>query len=282
MAKRYYQMDQTDDSADIVIFGDITSWPWMESDVSSWNLSKQLMVLPETVSNVNVHINSYGGEVAEGLAIYNALKAHPAKVTTYCEGFACSIASVIFMAGDDRVMDEASLLMIHNASGGVWGTADEMRKSADDMDTVTNQSKKIYLAVSNLSDDDLKTMMDAETFLEAQDALAHGFATEVRPIDGNGLTQDARKTVADRLTHEKQAVANLKMSIPTRDVLQSIVASLQSKIEEIDQPESGKDDEPPEPEETPLEEPETEDIEHDEPNQRLVSFFQAIQPKKEN
>lgn len=277
--QRYYQMDQTADAADIVIFGDITSWPWMESDVSSWNLSKQLMVLPDTVSNINVHINSYGGEVAEGLAIYNALRAHPANVTTYCEGFACSIASVIFMAGDKRVMDEASLLMIHNASGGVWGTADEMRKSADDMDTVTNQSKKIYLAASDLSEDDLKSMMNAETFLEAQDALAHGFATEVRPIDGNGMTQDARKTVAQRLSGKQEAIANLNVHIDSDEVAAKVYEMLKENQPSAMEKEPADADPA---EEEPPEEPEQEELEHDEPANRLVSFFQAIQPKKEN
>ena len=112
--KKYYSMMQTGDVATINIYGDITSFPIFDNDVSADNLSKQLDRLTG-VSEINVYINSYGGEVAEGLAIYNALKRHAAKVKTYCDGFACSVASVIFMAGDERIMNEASLLMIHNA-----------------------------------------------------------------------------------------------------------------------------------------------------------------------
>ena len=115
MRERYYQMDVSDGAVDIVIYGDITSWPWRESDVSSWGLAKRLASLDAGVSEITVRINSMGGEVAEGVAIFNALRAHPARVTTVCDGMACSIASVIFMAGDERVMNEASLLMIHNA-----------------------------------------------------------------------------------------------------------------------------------------------------------------------
>ena len=78
---------------------------------------------------IEVHINSNGGAVSEGLAIYNVLKNSKAKVTTYCDGFACSPASVIFMAGDERVMNGASLLMIHDAWTYGQGNAAELRKA---------------------------------------------------------------------------------------------------------------------------------------------------------
>ncbi|HZK26517.1 MAG TPA: Clp protease ClpP, partial [Thermoclostridium sp.] len=102
--KRYYSFYQNAENktADIYIYGDITSWPWYEDEVSSYTLAKELQELDDNVENINVFINSYGGEVAEGLAIYNALKRHKATVTTYADGFACSIASVIFSAGDKR------------------------------------------------------------------------------------------------------------------------------------------------------------------------------------
>ena len=72
--KRYYSLYQENKTADIYIYGDITSWPWIESDVSSYTLSKELQELDESIENINIYINSYGGEVGEGLAIYNALK----------------------------------------------------------------------------------------------------------------------------------------------------------------------------------------------------------------
>ena len=112
MNKKYYSLVQENNEATINIYGDITSWEWYPGDVSSYTLSKHLETIE--ADTINVYINSYGGEVAEGLAIYNSLKRHKAKVKTYCDGFACSIASVIFMAGDERIMSTASLLMIHN------------------------------------------------------------------------------------------------------------------------------------------------------------------------
>lgn len=104
-AKKYYSLESKNDVADLYIFGDITSWPWLESDVSASGIVNELQSLD--VKEINVHINSYGGEVAEGLAIYNTLKNSDMKVTTICDGFACSAASVIFMAGDERIINEA-------------------------------------------------------------------------------------------------------------------------------------------------------------------------------
>ena len=128
--KKFYQLTQTEREAELHIYGDITSWPWLESDVDAYSLSKELAELD--VDKINVYINSYGGEVAEGLAIYNSLKRHKAKIVTVCDGFACSVASVIFMAGDERVMNESSLLMIHNAWTWASGNADELRKAGSE------------------------------------------------------------------------------------------------------------------------------------------------------
>ena len=133
--KKFYQLTQNEKEADLMIYGDITSWPWEEmGEVSAYNLSKELAELD--VDRINVYINSYGGEVAEGLAIHNALKRHKARVVTVCDGFACSIASVIFMAGDERIMNESSLLLIHNAWSYASGDANQLRKEADDLPSV--------------------------------------------------------------------------------------------------------------------------------------------------
>ena len=155
------------------------------------------------MDDITVRINSYGGEVAEGIAIYNALKNHSARVKTVCDGFACSIASVIFMAGDERVMNEASLLMIHNAWMRTAGNSAELRKDADDLDTITDVSKGIYLAATDLEEAELDEWMDAETFISSQVALERGFATEVIPIDGDKASQSARKLVAQKLTEQR-------------------------------------------------------------------------------
>lgn len=193
---RYYSLVQNGTTADIDIYGDITSYPWMESDVSAYNLSKVLAEL-DGVDTINVNINSYGGEVAEGLAIYNALKRHSAKVVTRCDGFACSIASVIFMAGDERVMSDASLLMIHNAWSYAKGNAAELRKQADDLDTITQASKNAYMACIGITEDELTALMDSEKWLSASEALEMGFASSVETYTAENVSQSAREAVMD-------------------------------------------------------------------------------------
>lgn len=175
--RTYYSMSADDNATDINIYGDITSFPWFEGDVSAYLLSKQIDGI-ET-NQINVYINSYGGELAEGLAIYSALKRHKANVTTYCDGFACSAASVIFMAGDERVMGSASLLMIHNVLCSVYGNANELRKTADDLEQMSDVAANAYRERVNIDDAQLKSMMDAETWISPQDAVSMGFATRV-------------------------------------------------------------------------------------------------------
>lgn len=175
--KKYYALETNGKEADIYIFGELTSWEWLESDVSSYTLSKELQGLD--ADTINVHINSYGGEVAEGLAIYNALRQHKAKVKTYCDGFACSAASVVFMAGDERIMSNASLLMIHNAWCYTAGNANQLRKDADDLEVITQASINAYMNTVGITEAELKELLDAETWVLPGDALEMGFATSI-------------------------------------------------------------------------------------------------------
>ena len=202
---RYYSLVQNGTEADINIYGDITSWAWEEfGDVSAVNLSKQLEQL-EGVSKINVYINSYGGEVAEGLAIYNSLKRHPAEVVTVCDGFACSIASVIFMAGDKRVMNEASLLMIHNAWTWASGNAAELRKQADDLETITSASVAAYMSSVSITEEEVRALMDAETWLDPSKALEYGFCTSIQKDEVKNVSQNARKKVMQMILNPYMA-----------------------------------------------------------------------------
>ena len=207
MKHKYFSMEKANQTATINIYGDICSWACESlGEVSSYTLSKQLESLDD-VSEIKVYINSYGGEVAEGLAIYNALRRHKAKVTTYCDGFACSIASVIWMAGDERVMNEASLLMIHNAWTFASGNASELRKLAEDMDKITQASVEAYKAHSNLSEEEIKAKMDAETWILPSEALEWGFATKVDKTENEKASQNAFKHLVDIIMAHQKAEA---------------------------------------------------------------------------
>lgn len=201
----YYSLVQQENKATINIYGDICSWAWEEfGEMSAVNLSKKLDEIGD-VEQIDVYINSYGGEVAEGLAIYNALRRHKAKIRTYCDGFACSIASVIFMAGDERIMNEASLLMIHNAWTWAAGNAAELRKQADDLEKITQASVEAYKAHSSLSEDEIKTLMDEETWILPTEALEYGFATKIEKTESKNANQSVRQSLFNIIKAHQEA-----------------------------------------------------------------------------
>jgi ATP-dependent Clp endopeptidase proteolytic subunit ClpP len=258
-------------SAHLSIMGDITSWPWGDEDTSAMDMSKALAELPSTVGEIFVHINSYGGEVAEGVAIYNALKAHSAHVTTVCEGFACSIASVIFMAGDKRVMRPASLLMLHNASMGAWGDANDHRKAAKDLDVITELSKTAYLshATESLTREKLDEVMDAETWVSPEQALEWGLATEIdEPTDGDEPSQSARNLVASALLHP----ATLEVA---EEHTPEWAEQLFTRLNELEQLITEEPASAPEPTPEPEPDPEPEPV-PSERSQRLSKIFQQL------
>ncbi|UYM16198.1 head maturation protease, ClpP-related [Endozoicomonas euniceicola] len=153
---------------EIFIFDDIDDW-W---GVSAQSIIDQIRELDAT--NIDVRINSRGGMVFEGIAIYNVLRAHKADIHVSIDGLAASIASVIAMAGDTVSMAENSMMMIHNPYGWAMGDADEMRKTADVMDKVTDSIAVSYTARTGKTVDEMKAMMDEETWFSAAEALELG------------------------------------------------------------------------------------------------------------
>lgn len=135
--------------------------------------------LKSTSGEVRVRINSPGGDMFEGLAIYNMLRAHNGAVNVEVLGLAASAASIIAMAGDTITMGPGSIMMIHNAWGVVIGNRHDMREAANVFDTFDNSMVKLYAARTGRDRDDIAKMMDDETFLDAEEAVEAGFATAV-------------------------------------------------------------------------------------------------------
>ena len=231
--KKYYALAQEGSAAEITIYGDITSWPWLESDVSAYLLSKQIEELEADV--VDVYINSYGGEVSEGLAIYSALKRHKAKVRTHCDGFACSAASLVFMAGDERTMGEASLLMIHNAWSRAQGNARELRKAADDLETISTAAANAYRGAVNISDEALAELLDQEAWIAPQDAVSMGFATGIETYGESKVpAASAREAVMRVLTEKKPPAA----AVNAGEIAQAVVDGIRELLRETPAPEN--------------------------------------------
>ena len=211
---KYYQLVNNDTSADLYIFGDICAWAWPElGEQSGVTIVNQLKELD--VDTINVHINSYGGDVAEGLAIYNVLREHKAEIVTICDGFACSAASVVFMAGDRRVMQPASLLMIHNAWTVAMGNAAQLRKTADDIETITQASVEAYKKAATISEEEIKALMDAETWILPKDAVEYGFATEIddEDEDDDEPKQSAFGVIMRKLTAPEPVLEALEIKV---------------------------------------------------------------------
>ena len=127
---------------------------------------------------IRVAINSGGGAAFEGVAIYNMLVGHDAEVTTENEAIAASAASLIYMAGSKRVMRHGSLLMIHDPSGITVGDADSHRQTADVLDSMSESYASIYAARSGLRETKVRELMTAETWMNPDEAIELGFATE--------------------------------------------------------------------------------------------------------
>lgn len=171
-----YSMKARNAEADVFIYEDVGSG-WF-GGVSAKQFAEDLKALGD-VTVINVHINSYGGEVFDGVAIYTQLKNHPAKVISHIDGVAASIASVIAMAGDEIRIADAGFIMIHNASGGVFGESKDMRKVADLLDTITATIADVYHARTGQDLDAIKSYMDAETWFTAAQAVEMLFADTV-------------------------------------------------------------------------------------------------------
>lgn len=235
---KYYALESSGNEADLYIFGDITTWPWDEKDRDAYGIVKELQGLE--ADKLNVHINSYGGDVSEGLAIYNVLKNSQIKITTYCDGFACSAASVIFMAGDERIMNSASLLMIHNAWSRVSGDANEFRKKAEDLDKITQASINAYMSKVKITEDELKEKMDKESWLTAEEALTDGFATQIMEENDDGVSQSAFAAIREKLLAEPTGIATAQVLEAEEIDTEEIAGKIAGKVVEALQKEKQK------------------------------------------
>lgn len=152
----------------------------IKSKTDALNIKAELDKIPDG-SKINLYVNSAGGDVKTGLAIYSQLSRKECEITGYVDGFACSIASVILMAADKVVLYPTSLLMIHCASGAMYGNADAHRQFADDLDIISNSATEAYLAKAGgkLNRETLDELLKAESWLSASDCLKYGLADEI-------------------------------------------------------------------------------------------------------
>ena len=188
---------------------------WFDEGVTAKNFIKDANALGD-VQDIDLHISSPGGNVDDGIAIFNYLKQHKAKITTYIDGMAASIASVIAMAGDEIIMPLGSLMFIHDPLTWGYGNADDMRKTADMLDKVRDSIIDIYRSKTNMSAQDIADLMSEETTMTAQEAVDWGFATKAEtyeaPVLNNFDLKDIKeKVIADaEMQAYKHQISSLK------------------------------------------------------------------------
>jgi len=198
---KFWQFKNTADEnvGELMIYGDISSYSWWGDDISPKNFKDDLDKLGD-ISELNIYINSNGGDVFAGQAIYSMIKRHKAKVTVHVDGLAASIASVIAMAGDVVHMPVNAMMMIHNPWTFAYGDSTEMKKVADTLDKIRESIIATYQEKSGLTDKKIIAMMDAETWLTAKDSKELGFADGIdeekqiaASVDGDFLMMNGQK-----------------------------------------------------------------------------------------
>lgn len=165
---------KANNTAEISIYDEIGFW-----GVSAASFAQDLKDCGNNLKQINLHIHSPGGDVFDGIAIYNLLKNHPANVTVYIDGLAASMASVIAMAGNEVIMPENAMMMIHKPWGIQGGDAEDMRKYADLLDKVENTLIPAYASKTGKTPEELAEMLSAETWLNGKECVEQGFADKL-------------------------------------------------------------------------------------------------------
>lgn len=223
--KRVWELKQSvnQETLDMYIYGNVEgdyfdwrTWEKVESETSANHFRNELAKYPD-VKQINIYINSYGGSVFEGTAIYSQLRRHPAQKTVYVDGFACSVASVIAMAGDKVIMPKNTMMMIHNMWNTVVGNATQLRKAADDLDVIMEGNRQAYLQKSNgkITEEKLIELLEAETWLTADQCIEYGFADELLEkeadlTEAKQMLQKMNKTLEQHLSYNKALAAQFR------------------------------------------------------------------------
>lgn len=192
-----------EEDEDTISILDVIGQDYFGEGVTAKRISAALRKIGED-KDIKVIINSPGGSVFEGIAIYNLLAQHKGKIKVNVIGLAASAASLIAMAGDDIVMGESAFLMIHNAWGCVCGNKNDMREAADVFDKFDASLKKVYAKRTGLDEDEITKMLDEETWLNSSDALEKGFVDSVI---------ESKKTENKKDDKQEKALAKRKIEL---------------------------------------------------------------------
>lgn len=205
------ELVKNEDSKELILYGLVLS-------NKSWWAADDEYICPQNVmsalkeadgEDIVVRLNTNGGDVFAGISIYNQLKDYKGSVTIKVDGIAASAGSVILMAADKIIMGVGSMLMIHNAWTFAGGDAKELRKVADDLDKISSSILDIYMTRFKGEEDELKVLLDVETFLTAKEALALGLADDEEEKD---QTEDIKNSIIGKYMAQREESRNKEAS----------------------------------------------------------------------
>lgn len=224
MTEKWYNIqNKAGKPADVYIFDEIGTY-----GITAQEFITDIKDLKDTP--INLRINSLGGDVFDGMAMYNVIKRREAKTTVYIEGIAASIATIISLGADEVVMAENSLFMIHNAWGGTMGEAKDMRKTAETLEKITGELTDIYRKKTGLSYDALAEMMDEETWLNANEAFEMGFIDTI----SDSIKVAAKYDVSKFKNITQEEIQNkLSININNKKMTNELKEWFNNKVEEI-------------------------------------------------
>lgn len=210
--------------AELMIYGDIGDW-WEELDAKS--IADKIKAADGDA--LNVRINSGGGSVFTAQAVYSILRASGKKISVYIDGLAASAATIIACAGDAVYMPENTLYMVHNPLVMSYGNAEEMRETADLLDKVRDTIVAAYRNKTNLEDSKIIELMDAETWMTAQEAREFGFVDEVLEPFAVAATLQKDKIVVNSVEMSAERLKNIPKSFTNQ-----VQSSKSSEVKNMD------------------------------------------------
>ncbi len=236
MSKKFYSFAKNEaNENELIIDGVIASESWFDDEVTPKEFRDELKQYP---GNITVRINSPGGDVFAGVAIYNMLTEHEGQVTVKVDGIAASIASLISMAGDKIVMLPGSMMMVHNPWTFAAGNADDLEQVVESLKKCAESMVPIYVARTGQSEDKIKELLKAETWMTAEDSVELGFADEA--IQAKTSISDSIKNALSFASEVQSAVMQPVMSLKAK----------KAEVEDTNVPDTTQ-----KPVETPNEEP---------------------------
>lgn len=241
MKKAYSIKMMGTNDAELNLYGEIVSdrpidWYTGQPTEDAYIVSSELLADLEdlkTKDNITIHLNSVGGDLYAGLAIYNRLKALPANITTINDGLAASAASIIFQAGDTRKVHAGSNIMVHQAAGFLFGyyQLNDLNQVSKQLRAANKTAVNVYAEASGRDTDEIKRMVDAETWLTGDEAVEAGLADELISTDEDitmGLTEDGNHLVVNGVRLSTRGMHNIPAGLPVMpaNLIQSNAADL--------------------------------------------------------